>query len=137
MARAVTVGSFWSSAVEVLTVNSSPDLTPPEVKTWPLIAEPLPSPAMSSHTTKNRPSVSAATAGVHCESDVLVTTNSPPILVPSAEMIWPRMSSLPSDELTVSVHTTTIFPFVSSARPGPVPALDPILTVPDSVEMST
>jgi len=33
LARAVTVGYFWSSVVEVLTVNASPDLSPPEVKT--------------------------------------------------------------------------------------------------------
>ena len=71
------------------------------------------------------------------ESERLVMTNSPSILVPSADMIWPRMSLLPSEELTVSVHTTTMFPFDSSARPGDVPALDPILTVPASVEMST
>ena len=76
LARAVTVGYFWSSAVEVLTVNASPDLSPPAVKTWALMAEPSPSPAKSSHTTMKRPSVSAATAGVH-RSDALVTTNSP------------------------------------------------------------
>ena len=41
------------------------------------MAEPSPSPARSSHTTMKRPSASAATAGVHCESDALVTNEFP------------------------------------------------------------